>query len=458
MSEGEVRVDGVDAPAPARPLAHADLRVPPDLKLHVDNMEACVRPFSYLTYIGADGLRCLQVLAKRKKIITAKCFDDSDVMDSTTWMWLVQPWEVWRGNEMNLDTEEINVFSLEASCWVDLLSLLSVGEVGRKSWRLWDERPSDLRGTTCLGDPSLIVWKTGCGNSKQRPVLSLIEELQAQGFEPKSWQCEHSRDAPKLYDDRKIVSGRFYIQALLLREKIWERGVATFSSGQIQAYYKVVLVVDPDKIPEGRLSAKTCTRLLEGLPECEFPDLVVVPHAAAPRRPARAPHVDDTIDGGSDQDMVAIAPPLGVHANESIDGDEAEVIDGDEDIREDADCDEEIKEDADEDEVIDMPAAEIEGDTDEEVVDEYPDSVEGVQLCKEVRRGNLEGFRVECPWHIGCGRLSRGVRVDTEIHGKLAPVGYLGAWVAHGLKLGAKKHKSWRPSRDDVRGWLEKNG
>ena len=83
--EGYAVCDGDFAGPACRARPALPCRLSAELKLEVENLEACVRPYAFLTYTCADGMRCVQVLSKRKKVITVKCFDEDDVEDLQRW-------------------------------------------------------------------------------------------------------------------------------------------------------------------------------------------------------------------------------------------------------------------------------------------------------------------------------------------------------------------------------------
>ena len=142
---------------------------------------------------------------------------------------------------------------VEDASWVGLLPLACAGRsVEDQHWTVWTRVPSDMAGTYCLVEPRPLSWRDSMF-SKQTPILSLRRSLADEGFVPHAALCTHAEDEAKRFDCRRISSRRAYLQAVLVRRSIWDRGCITFDSGRSAAYY-MLLRADPKRIPEGRLA------------------------------------------------------------------------------------------------------------------------------------------------------------------------------------------------------------
>ena len=81
-----------------------------------------------------------------------------------------------------------------------------------------------------------------------------------------------------------------------------------------------------------------------------------------------------------------------------------------------------------------------------------PDEIEGIRWAVERRGTPGEGYRVRCALHPGC-RAFRASHIDVSVLGAKAAFYYLGSWLRKGEIVDADTHRTWRPKRNDVRGY-----
>ena len=395
-------------------------------KLAVQWLDACAAPGTYYTFRSPAGLHCIQVLMTRRRVITVRCFDE--VQAAPGGRWLVRALEIWRGEEIGPADQEIFVYNMENSSWVDLRSIVNDQDVHEQQWTSWKRAVSDLAGTFCLQSPRPMSW-AGSLFSKDTPILALEDHLEEQSFLPCADLCRHSPDAALLYDNRNLPRQRAYLQALVARESIFARGCAGFDSAEIQAHY-LLLRADPSKVPAEKLSAKEYHKLLKDiLPEDEIdhdqalvsamPAGAVV--VAAAERPCLADIEGDDSDeppagplalevgaaSDSGAELPGPATPGGSSSSSTSSARSSSSVAG---TPPGGGSPRPLEEDV-------LDAGQSSDDS-----ESYPDEIEGVVLHKERVGEPGGGLRLLCPHHAECGRIFRSLRKDSEVHGRMAPV------------------------------------
>ena len=127
------------------------------------------------------------------------------------------------------------VFEDPALC--DVLSLAGDYLEDRSRWSRWQAGASDTEGCTMLRLPRPLTSQVDLLHL-QCPIVCLIDALKNAGFAPQSSTTLHSPESPLVYDDRKLSSGRFYLQCVLNIPMLHSRGNGTFSSGEIQVCFR----------------------------------------------------------------------------------------------------------------------------------------------------------------------------------------------------------------------------
>jgi hypothetical protein len=144
------------------------------------------------------------------------------------------------------------------------------------------------------------------------PVLSLVDVLDDQQWVNVAQLVKHTKRSGKLYDGRSIHAKRLYLQCCLASDQIFAKQ-ASFISGQVQAYY-AMLLRSPTAVESGKKAAAYRLSLKDGSKD---PVLAISFGSVAPKPKALPPPIDDDICGDDDGKALAIAdgPPS------NIDGD-----------------------------------------------------------------------------------------------------------------------------------------
>jgi hypothetical protein len=96
---------------------------------------------------GSGSLRCFQILQKRYAAIVVQ-LDFSGEKTSKAHQWLVQPFEIWRGDSLPSDPLELDIFVLQDPQLVNILDWICPELSRRAATRHWQLCDSDLDG--CL--------------------------------------------------------------------------------------------------------------------------------------------------------------------------------------------------------------------------------------------------------------------------------------------------------------------
>ena len=350
--------------------------------------------------------------------------------------------EVWRGKEVDLDTSELEVYTLGSPSFACPAALFGNDLESRRFMKVWKLTPSDLRGCLALTNGSSATTSKSL-RAADVPIACLMDALVAQGWVSRSSLVRHSSDSLELfYDNRRLDSKRAYLQALLARSAIFAKGTSEFRSGRSNAFYKW-LMRSPG--PVAGVTDKAAKQLLDesdSKVSIDLPMLDILPDPAASG--ARRPVEDPLVDGGeAGEDAVAVdavvegadvlvaAPPSSRASSSprksssrssspsSSSARDVAVDGGDEDLRED-----------------------------------IPVTVEGVVLSRERQGVTGFGYRARCPHHARC-RAFRSAHIDVATFGVKAPILFLGSWINAGAVMSEEEHKDWRPNRAEVRVYAE---
>lgn len=385
---------------------------------------------------GEQSFQFFQVLALESRPVLVKTFAAEDE-DSGQGLYeiTVQPLERW-GSEM--DSEAMcqqdqchDVFPVVDPCLTDVLAVCG-GLENRHLWRRWQVGDSDVSGCLCLMQPA-ILQTTLALNSPKIPVLSLLDALHQQGFAGRDQGVLHQHANFKNYDERNIVAKRAYLQCVLAMQSILPKA-GSFPSGEPQSFY--MLLLRGRTVAPGQGAKEYKKQLLQLTGDVLELAALEAPPAASERlalpSALACPAIRGDASGASsvvgDEEPEAdpsnapdtLAPPL----------EEGEVVgdDGDADLQ------------------LDRRLA---------FAGAFPEQLLGQRLRQVQGRvgghwNYLPRLSVTCrnPDHRHCSK-SRSTRLGTEVHGDLAPVFFLGAWLERS-ELPEEQHKKYVPNNDAI--------
>ena len=154
---------------------------------------------------------------------------------------------------------KLDVFQVEEPIHLDILQLVGTDIGVRHRIHIWEQEVSDIPKCDALVRPRVIAPINSNLQSATIPVLCLVDALNSRGFSGHSGKCTHGGGTPKLYDERKLVQKRSYLQCLLSLETLLSACVSPFHSVHTKIWYMVLLKTK--KTPPA-ISAKACKRLL----------------------------------------------------------------------------------------------------------------------------------------------------------------------------------------------------
>ena len=77
-------------------------------KLRLEWLDACAEEKKWYTWMSRAGVHCAQLLMKKKRLVTVRCFDHEVELGGR---WLLKSFELWRGDELRAGTTaEIYVY------------------------------------------------------------------------------------------------------------------------------------------------------------------------------------------------------------------------------------------------------------------------------------------------------------------------------------------------------------
>ena len=363
-------------------------------------------------------LLVFQLLDVERRNIAMKPFitDQERQTMEGLFMSTIQELEVWgsHGEEL-LDKTELEFFVVSDPRKADLIAAFGP-RVGRwKDIKVWQSRQSDLEGCLTLHSPSSLGDRRKPSLDSNIPVLQLLDILKEAGFTAANRDAVHTPDADLVFCGRAPAGRRCYYQCLLVRGKLWEKGVTAFDSKGSQAYYKALLGCK-GAVHQG-LSAATYRQML--LRDQADPSALSL-HAKP--------------------DLVLPAVPPSPTCS-SIAGDEGSVQGG----------------------VSDADASDISGDgpAGHEGEDIHrPADILGQQVfVVQGRRTTTHTYearlRVSCsnPAHGHCER-SRSVALYRAELGHHCAEAFLGAWLRKAVDLPAVEHRKYTPSLADMQTYL----
>ena len=366
---------------------------------------------------GGEGLLLFQILELPRRIVTVDAYDAEKGSHA---LWNVHKFDLWRGSGVEGEPDVLEAFSVESPLRVDIMGWIGHDFARREKCRQWEPALSDVEGCQKYHNPQRLRVQVQLSSSTV-PILALIDELEAKGYDPVSRRVDRRPAGLKRFDNRS--PSRLYLQAAIASEWLWSQGCMSFLSGKTAVYYSLLLK-DPSA-PIHELTTDQLRDLLKGVETVkrDIAELDVVPAArAAPL----APLEDEAVDGDDGGGGGACDLP---HVSE----DEGQPDDDD-----------------------DEPAEGIDGDAGHALA--WPTHVMGAMLHDEDRvtpSGQFAaGFRIICPVHGMPCRKFRSKHLRVEQDGRWAPVYFLGAWVQGASTRSQSEHGTWTPSVADIRNFM----
>ena len=387
-----------------------------------------------------------QILAVQQKVTTVQtCIPKSEDPDSCFLSVSMQQFErmlQFGDDPASLDQADLFVFQDEVP--IDFQWGACVPE-DRCKYLQWDHLgDSSIDECFVIGNPRVLQPHFDLMD-KAVPTLTLLDSLDSLGWERKQQLTTHSDESPLVYDCRKPMSKKCYLQCLIVSAQLYEKGV-TFKSGRPSTYYAYILKFR--RVPSNNQSMAVLRKAIQdadGVSDDEWLH-VPAPALAAPPRPPLADDDDIAWDEPMPEPIAAEPAPIPdpIVAGDALEPREIAVHDND---------------DGDEGDGSDSVAADLppapgavvpvplEGD--------WPSTLEGIELKRfKGRRGGQHGFAARLGAECPCCRLrSRSVMMLTAELGRQAPLCYLGAWLEQFGRLDPLVHRDWIPSLDDMKSY-----
>ena len=328
-------------------------------------------------------LEVVQYLSRANKNVVVPLHDDDD-QPEFEYRLTVVPVEIWNEAPVALD-----IFSFQDSKFIDLYKLVK-SEADRGRLLVWRERgPSDIEGCTQIFGGAPLAPKLPL-RDKNCPVLCLLDELYDRGWTVENRIIRHFQaDGVRIIDGHNLPSKRYYLQCLLVKEKIHDRGIASFQSNRVSGYYQLLL--------HGRSEVCSSKEYKERLQDLGEP-----PMLAEYTRPAK---------------LLKIAGPPAPHPVGVLPGPAPE-------------------------------APEVAPDPMEEPLPGIPAIIDGARCAYDDKSRGEPGLRLHCLHHSKCEKY-RSMSLDPYGHGRRAAEFFLGAWHQGGVGISKDAHRK-PPTKEAV--------
>lgn len=134
----------------------------------------------------------------------------------------------------------MNAFIFQDPEKIDIVTACGVQLGCRHDIHLWDVRQSDLEGCVELHNRQQLSMLEMDLFSSNALVLALVDALEKAGFAGVDEEVDHS-PGRLVFDARRLVGRRAYLQCVFFISKLVAKGVAQFSSVGTQAYFEALL-------------------------------------------------------------------------------------------------------------------------------------------------------------------------------------------------------------------------
>ena len=429
-------------------------------------LTACLVPGMYVSMPAAgvnsdveDDLAFYQILALKQTVVSADRSVPLTVSGDSMYMEIsVQPMD----RMLPATAVEADVFSFADD--LPMSMHVAIGSKDRARILQWDHVGPSSSYDDCISlrEPKPIQpIKT---TLLDLPTLSILDRLDASGWDGESRKTKHILEGAKVYDNRRPVSSRRYYQCLLVLDELLQP-TESFYSGNSQAFYSYLLRFR--KLPPAGATAKQLQAELkkastddefdmgpqlpplplpaaEGPAASDFDDLAVV--MDLPEHHPNSGHVSDSqgdqVAADSDYSPTG-SPRSGPPGNEPVPGpqppsgtSDAESEPPAEAVHEPCDASDTESELA-----VPGPVELIRADP-----DAWPLQLEGCSLIRIAgRRGGGRSSAIRLGVTCLCCSFfkSRSTALDVAELGPRAALWYLGAWMQH---AGTADHRNIRPS------------
>jgi len=276
--------------------------------------------------------------------------------------------------------------------------------------------------------PQISVLDNGC------PELLVLEYAAALGWHPGDRDTPHllmDDPAGKVFKYSKS-SMKSYLQCILSLEDLHDRGLESLPVGQLQKYYRCVLLAQqPNGILVNRPDPEYAAQL-KALVAGEHAPMVLPP---LPLPPPPAPPPLALEDGASDAVLDDESPRPALEDEATSSSSSSSQASGSE-------------------------GGGVLGDDDDDDERVYPEECQGfkIRLDKHAPRG-YSRLQIFCQLHKECCKY-RGIgHNQMKTYGWREPLGFLMVWVQKGEEgQSAEEHrKRVKPTRAEIKAWLDAN-
>ena len=353
----------------AKPLPSKAEVVSEEFKVVQEFLNACIPQFSYITLPNhADPdvpIMACQLLSQRTKLINVPTYAIKQGKGQIVWN--VQPFEILHGSDLagNPLPGKLDIFKTFHPTDIDILGMLRDPVKDCDQFRVWKKVDTDVEGCVGLHAPAPLEF-SGSLTSPAAPVLAILNKLREDGFVGQHKLINHRpRGTGKFFDSRgNLYSKKAYYQCVLVQRELFQKNMLTMiASNKTQAYYKLILKDPRDShatLPPSACKAKALT---DGMPS-------IVDYV----QPALLKALPRGVDGDSDDDetLAEILKRLGpARARPDDDEDAGAIVDGSND---------ESSQSKAESEKAPLPIADPIDGSDDDGLEQWPDSIEGVKL------------------------------------------------------------------------------
>ena len=380
----------------------------------------------------------MQFLNVQKKIVLLPTYRGDT---SRTHLWNVQPHSIYKVEELASNFSQADAFLFGDPQTFHVFKFLSEVKPDRTLLRQWETDLSDIDGCISLTCGKALVPRTPLQDAKV-PILALTDALEDASFVPVGRSVDHYPRQGKFFDNRNVESKRCYLQAVLARDWLFNRGQQMFASTRPQAYYLAILR-KPGEVA-ATLSGKACLQMLKDAGKPQASLALPAPQPASNKRKLALADIEG--DDGEEPPKVStrsalmdIEPDEGSQSsssNSSYSGSRSSSESNSSGSHHSS-----------------KVGSSIDGDYDDEP--EVPRRIEGRKTRVEIHKNSGDrGIRITCGLHGHSCRKFRSLTLQTERYGKFTATYFLGAWLRTAEREGAN-HGKYKPTDAEIKAYIQ---